>query len=364
MKRWDIFCRVIDNFGDIGVCWRLAKQLSVEHNLHVRLWVDDLSAFAKLLSLKEVESDSLIQGIRIVKWAETCPQTIDTADVVIEAFACDIPSSYLAAMKVLRDEGHPPVWINLEYLSAEPWVEDCHLMTSTHPSTGLKKHFFFPGFSAKTGGLLRETDLTNHGDTKKNHPQAPLRISLFTYENTAVTSLINCLTSRTEQFCLLIPEGRALSSVAAAIGQPLQANSRYTMKNLEIHVLPFSTQEQYDQLLASCDINFVRGEDSFVRAQWAGKPFIWHIYQQEEDAHFIKLNAFLERFLPNIPSNFRSSLHSLWGDWNREAAIEQSLHDCLDNLSEWHAATMSWREHLCLQPDLATQLVTHVIESQ
>jgi hypothetical protein len=21
---WDIFCRVIDNFGDIGVCWRLA----------------------------------------------------------------------------------------------------------------------------------------------------------------------------------------------------------------------------------------------------------------------------------------------------------------------------------------------------
>ncbi|MBY0444112.1 MAG: elongation factor P maturation arginine rhamnosyltransferase EarP, partial [Burkholderiales bacterium] len=38
--RWDIFCRVIDNYGDIGVCWRLARQLSFEHGFAVRLMVD------------------------------------------------------------------------------------------------------------------------------------------------------------------------------------------------------------------------------------------------------------------------------------------------------------------------------------
>ena len=25
---WDMFCRVIDNYGDIGVCWRLAADLA------------------------------------------------------------------------------------------------------------------------------------------------------------------------------------------------------------------------------------------------------------------------------------------------------------------------------------------------
>ena len=25
---WDIFCQVIDNHGDVGVCWRLARELA------------------------------------------------------------------------------------------------------------------------------------------------------------------------------------------------------------------------------------------------------------------------------------------------------------------------------------------------
>ena len=45
---WDIFCTVVDNYGDIGVCWRLARQLAAEHGFAVRLWVDDLASFARL----------------------------------------------------------------------------------------------------------------------------------------------------------------------------------------------------------------------------------------------------------------------------------------------------------------------------
>ena len=43
-RTWDIFCSVVDNFGDIGVCWRLARRLSAGLGQQVRLWVDDLAA--------------------------------------------------------------------------------------------------------------------------------------------------------------------------------------------------------------------------------------------------------------------------------------------------------------------------------
>ena len=45
MPAIDLFCRVVDNYGDIGVCWRLARQLDTEHDCKVRLIVDDLAAF-------------------------------------------------------------------------------------------------------------------------------------------------------------------------------------------------------------------------------------------------------------------------------------------------------------------------------
>ncbi|HET9045379.1 MAG TPA: elongation factor P maturation arginine rhamnosyltransferase EarP, partial [Casimicrobiaceae bacterium] len=41
-QRWDVFCKVVDNFGDAGVCWRLARQLVAEHDLAVTLWIDVL----------------------------------------------------------------------------------------------------------------------------------------------------------------------------------------------------------------------------------------------------------------------------------------------------------------------------------
>jgi len=43
--QWDLFCRVIDNFGDIGVCWRLAADLAGRGEA-VRLWTDDAGALA------------------------------------------------------------------------------------------------------------------------------------------------------------------------------------------------------------------------------------------------------------------------------------------------------------------------------
>src|SRR6218665_2729313 len=98
MKSWDIFCRVIDNYGDIGVCWRLARQLAAEHNQKVRLWVDELEALVRIWPDAQLISQQTIAGVEICQWSVDFPSDITVANVVIEAFACDIPASYVEKM--------------------------------------------------------------------------------------------------------------------------------------------------------------------------------------------------------------------------------------------------------------------------
>ena len=91
--KFDIFCRVIDNYGDIGVCWRLAQQLSRHASASgVRLWVDDLQRCRALVP--EVEpslSHQLVRQVELVHWTDS-PPAYTPYDVVIEAFACDPPA--------------------------------------------------------------------------------------------------------------------------------------------------------------------------------------------------------------------------------------------------------------------------------
>jgi len=158
---WDIFCRVVDNLGDIGVCWRLARQLAAEYPVRVRLWVDAPEVLAPLLPAFDPALERQeIEGVRIARWQS--PLVFEqVADVVIEAFACDPPAGYLAAM---ADRPRPPCWVNLEYLSAEPWVAGCHGLASPHRRLPLVKFFCFPGLVPGTGGLLREQDLLTRRD--------------------------------------------------------------------------------------------------------------------------------------------------------------------------------------------------------
>ena len=167
--RWDIFCRVIDNFGDIGVCWRLANILQQDYAQNVRLWVDEPQALAALEPSLNLElQQQSIKGIEICVWPDDfpiirplCPQGYaDLPNIVIEAFGCELPANYLQAM---RDAPTQPIWINLEYFSAEPWVQGFHAMPSKQ-ANGLNKSFFFPSVLPNTGGLMREADLLPRRD--------------------------------------------------------------------------------------------------------------------------------------------------------------------------------------------------------
>ncbi len=141
-----IFCKVVDNYGDIGICWRLARQLSGEHGVAVTLWVDDLPSFQRICPEVDVAAEAQhVSGVTVRHWrgqdGAFAPADIaDIADIVIEFFACDIPPGYIAAMAQCAPQ---PVWLNLEGLTAEEWVEGCHALTSP------RRHdqaFLLPGF--------------------------------------------------------------------------------------------------------------------------------------------------------------------------------------------------------------------------
>ncbi len=341
----DLFCAVVDNYGDIGVCWRLARQLAAEHGWQVRLWVDDLA------SLQRIAPALVAPGVKIEAWEENFPP-IAPADVVIEAFACELPPAYVAAMAAAAVQ---PLWINLEYLSAEDWVAGCHLGLSRHPTLPLTKYFFFPGFTTETGGLLRERGLGQDFDASVfwkdfglPQPQADeLRISMFGYDNLALEGLLREWANGDQLVTCLLPQGvladRARRSAATGYG------------NLRLHEFPFLPQEDYDRLLWACDCNFVRGEDSFVRAQWAAKPFVWQIYPQQDDAHWPKLNAFLDRYCSDLPVAVATDMRQFWQAWNRGAVLDWAGFWRYRATIETHAIT--WKSILARQKDLASNLV-------
>jgi uncharacterized repeat protein (TIGR03837 family) len=350
----DIFCNVIDNYGDIGVSWRLARQLANEFNLDVRLWVDDLGSFARLCPEADVKLETQrCRGVDVRRWRKVFPDVIP-ADLVIEAFGCALPESYIAAMaEITGSSGRTqPVWINLEYLSAEDWVEGCHKLPSPRPP--LTRYFFFPGFTGKTGGLLLERDLLSRRDAFLGDPvqqQAiwqsigmavpaadTLKISLFAYENAALTGLFDAWVDGQQRILCLVPEGRILPQVHEYfVGRDSSRQGDFYVRgNLQVHVLPFVEQEKYDELLWACDINFVRGEDSCVRAQWAGKPFVWQIYPQHDEVHWQKLQAFLNLYAENLAPQVARAVQGLWETWNGGAG----------------SSADAWREFAAARPQL------------
>lgn len=368
--RVDIFCAVIDNFGDAGVCWRLARQLVHEHGCALRLWLDRPEVLAALLPQMHADaSEQCVDGVWIGHWQSAA--AAEPADIVIEAFACNPPAAYVASMARCAP---PPVWINLEYLSAEDWVEGSHLRPSRHPQLGLDKYFYFPGFSAGTGGLLKESQLDAERERFQNDafaqqtfwracgvsapPPEALRVSLFAYENTALPELLNAWAAGSRPIYCAVPLGRSLPAIAAWAGcDTLNAGSMIERGQLRIAILPFLSQADYDRLLWACDLNFVRGEDSFVRAQWAQRPFVWHIYQQDEDAHRIKLDAFLKRFGADLALPAYQALQGFWHAWETQRGAAECWPALAAQLSALRQAGESWAKRLAAYGDLSSKLL-------
>jgi uncharacterized repeat protein (TIGR03837 family) len=381
---WDIFCRVVDNFGDVGVAWRLARQLAAEYPLAVRLFVDDLKALARVAPGIDIRRETQrSSNIDVVAWAGThaswkSSPTDDTV-AVVEAFGCGLPDDYLSAM--VRSK-RPPVWINLEYLSAEPWIEGCHGLASRHPRLPLQRYFYFPGFVAGSGGLLRERGLLAQRDMFQRDaagvqqflwrtlgvaapPHDALIVSLFCYPHPALPSLFDAWATGDRPVVCLVPESvadRALDAFAA--GGAYRQQSALVRGQLTLHRIPFTAQDDYDRLLWTCDLNFVRGEDSFVRSQWAARPMIWQAYPQADAAHVAKVSAFLMRYCRGMSLAAATAFDAFVLDWNADPSDPQRVAGAwpalIQTLPALAAHALAWATQLSAARDLAEGLVKFV----
>jgi uncharacterized repeat protein (TIGR03837 family) len=363
MKQWDIFCRVIDNFGDIGVCWRLASALAGRGQA-VKLWVDDASALAWM-------APGGCAGVQVKHWQpdQPMPQDARPGDVVIEAFGCEINHAWVAinsiapraysmpakALNSIKNRVKNPVWINLEYLSAESYVARSHGLNSpilSGAAKGMQKWFFYPGFTLEAGGLIREADALSDMPLAA---KAERRISLFCYEPPALAEFVQ-LCADGEQRCeLLVMPGRGQRALDAAFeSKNSQSPAWNVRKALSIKEQAYMPQTQYDALLQNCDLNFVRGEDSLVSALWAGRAFVWQIYPQADGAHSAKLEAFLDWL--QAPADLRE-FHRVWNGLSPAALPHVDL-------PLWSACAQAARARLLAQPDLVTQLLDFVEEKR
>lgn len=383
--RIDVFCKIVDNFGDIGICWRLSQQLHQEYGLNIQLYIDDFAVASLIIpNLKPIAQEQRIKNIHIAPWPNG-PTTLP--DVVIENFSCNLPAAYRKKVAQQQQTGQTPtLWINLEYLSAEKWVEGFHLQTSTHPTEHYQRTFYYPGFTKQTGGLLREGQLIEQHQAWQTTKQKAkfwqqinidptptlskdvIKISLFCYTEAEMLTLIDQLQHASNTIQLFIPSDRdntVLSQVKRKF--KLYSHNQNRLGNLVIHSLPFFGQDDYDQLLSFCDLNFVRGEDSWIRALWSGKPFIWQPYIQEENTHLVKLTAFLEQYCahgnPSVTNTIKQA-HLKWSNAQIENTNTTDWLTLLESLPQWLAYSQQATAYYAAQPSLSKQLLTFIHNQQ
>ena len=349
--QWDIFCTVIDNYGDAGVCWRLASQLA-GRGQRVRLWIDQPQVLAWMAPAPG--------DVEVRHWASPLPAAALPAtpgDVLIEAFGCQLDDSVQAwwAQHHGTDGG---LWLNLEYLSAEDYVLRCHGLQSpvmSGPAAGCSKRFVYPGLVPGTGGLLRETDLLQRQQALDRAgwrqrmgvaADSQLVLSLFCYEPPALATLLQQLSADAAPGSWLVFQGRGRVLLEQLVGHSLPVQHG----NSQLLPLPWLDQAGFDEVLWASDFNAVRGEDSLVRALWAGQPFVWHIYPQDDDAHHAKLDAFLDWL--QAPDDWRAFHHA----WNGigDAALPALTPA---RLARWRACALEARARLLAQADLVSQLL-------
>ena len=344
----DVFCNVIDNFGDAGFSLRLSRTLTKE-NYNVCLYCDNIDTLNKIISKDDQENSKLT----IKPWPQA--SEYQPAKIVIEAFSCRIPDPLTKLLK----ENHSLV-IELDYLTAEKFAEDCHGLSSS--SDGLNSYFFFPGFTQKTGGLIFEDELKHKVEAKNKEEitaSTCIHATLFSYENEKIKEIVSNLNNSNIPVEIAVYEGKPLENVNKQYPSLiLKIGDKAKLGNIEFHAIPMTDQSGYDDRLIASDFNMIRGEESAVRGMLCGKPFLWHIYPQDENAHIVKLNALFDRMIDELPATLHQDIEIIRA-FNLEyngVKTNYKFPSIIEFLPRWIHVTHAWSEHLFSLGSLTTNL--------
>lgn len=378
LKTLDIFCEIIDNYGDIGVVYRTAKELQkIFPESKIRVFLNRLDEFKKINSQVIDLPSQNIDGIEYITfdYLRDNANKLLTAQVIIEAFGCQIPEEYI---EIAYDNSE--LLINLEYLSAEDWIEDFHLQSSPLGRGKLKKVFFMPGFTEKSGGVIADSNYLERIQRVLENKEFYEKKYLSDIEDRE-NKIVGTLFSYEKNFTPLLEDLKKLDKdvVILAMGEKTQDSLRKILKNfsiedfrnslkygkIEIRFLNFLNQEEYEELINIVDFNFVRGEDSFIRAVLTGKPYMWHIYCQEEYAHMDKIEGFLDKYRKVIENfsdeDFLLNMEKFFKDYNfrKENSLELGKESYLyffENLAKIEKYNTIFRDFLIQKCNLINKL--------
>lgn len=385
LKNIDIFCEIIDNYGDIGVVYRLAHELyeTYDKKIKIRVFLNRIDEFlainkkAKKLEIQEITGISYIT----FDYLEKNIDKFKPSSVIIEAFGCNISNIYMEKAYFESD-----LLINLEYLSAEDWIEDFHLMSSPIGKGKLKKIFFMPGFTQKSGGIIIDDDYIKRIENVKNNYDFYKNKYLSDIDTT--NKLVGTIFSYEKNFENLLKNLEELDKniVLLAMGSKTQESIKKILKKnqkniievfgntwkygkIDIVMYDFLNQEEYEELINLVDFNFVRGEDSFIRAVLTGKPYIWHIYCQDEYTHLEKLDSFLDKYERIVKNDenikYLQEIRKLFKDYNfrLENNLDKSNENYLYFFNNFDKITMYneiFRDYLIENCNLINKLKKYI----
>ncbi len=402
----DILCKVVDNFGDIGVVYRLARALcDLEPALKLRLIVDDLGSFRSLcpaIDARVPVQEAL--GWTVVRWDTDAGGDHRAAlaacgdpppRLVIESFACGRPDWF---EELLFDPGRPGkrFIVNLEYLCAEPWADDFHRMDSLTRSPLVAKRIFMPGFTSRTGGLIldrvfveareRWSAASSEASDEASDESAAQDCSAARRAFAAASGLRLAAGDENRFWCTVFSYERDYSRIVADLAawnraKPLLALAAAGKSQacfldaweaegrpFPVLALPFLAQETWDEVLLASDFAIVRGEESWARASLSGRPFLWQAYPQSSRHHLVKVRAFLDRLRPFLDEeDFKrvEALHLAFNDRQTDGPDTCGTENLFPLLSGWaglEAGYQAFSDSLIANGDLARHLLTFLRE--
>lgn len=318
VKEITVLCKVVDNFGDVGVVWRLCRELlKKDSTLKINLIIDDLKAFSCIWSEVEVGKEfQIVCGINVYDWnnydycySEFLQNDGEKLQIILECFQCGRPEWM---EKILfEDKLQRTVQIiMIDYLTAEKYAEDFHCLQSLTRSAKVQKVNFMPGFTEKTGGLII-------GDEWKNLPERKVdgSVLIFTYERNWKPLVRGILESQVAvRNGVKVAQGRGMQSFVDAWNEE---NAQSVIHNAKLEVLNYLSQNEWDKMMRNCSVLFIRGEESMSRACLSGIPFVWHAYPQSDEYQLVKVNALLEIMKVHFKSEDFEIIEKVWLCFNR-----------------------------------------------